>query len=97
MHILLTGSVLLVVLLAFLVALLVALRFHLGQLQSIVNMYMCIRIFYTCHAFSTVASGIKTHDSESRGQEEAGRTRRTSELFTRSTALKFVNALNKPP
>ena len=41
---------------------------------------------------------IKTHDSESRGQEEAaGRTRRTSELFTRSTALKFVNALNKPP
>ena len=41
--------------------------------------------------------GIKTHGSESRGQEEAGRTRRTSELFTRSTALKFVNALNKPP
>ena len=40
---------------------------------------------------------IKTHDSESRGQKEAGRTRRTSELFTRSTALKFVNALNKPP
>ena len=40
---------------------------------------------------------IKTHDSESRGQEEAGRTRRTNELFTRSTALKFVNALNKPP
>ena len=39
---------------------------------------------------------IKTHD-KSRGQEEAGRTRRTSELFTRSTALKFVNALNKPP
>ena len=40
---------------------------------------------------------IKTHDSESRGQEEVGRTRQTSELFTRSTALKFVNALNKPP
>ena len=40
---------------------------------------------------------IKTHDSESRGQEEAGRTQRTSELFTRSIALKFVNALNKPP
>ena len=40
---------------------------------------------------------IKTHDSESRGQEEADRTRRTSELFTRSTTLKFVNALNKPP
>ena len=40
---------------------------------------------------------IKTHDSESRGQEEAGRTRRMSVLFTGSTALKFVNALNKPP
>ena len=40
---------------------------------------------------------IKTHDSESRGQEEAGRMQRTSELFTCSTALKFVNALNKPP
>ena len=44
-----------------------------------------------------LARDIKTHDSESRGQEEAGRTRRTSELFTRSTALKLVNALNKPP
>ena len=32
---------------------------------------------------------IKTHDSESRGQEEAGRMRRTSELFTRSIALKL--------
>ena len=40
---------------------------------------------------------IKTHDSESRGQEEAGRTPRMSELFTGSTALKLVNALNKPP
>ena len=39
---------------------------------------------------------IKTHDSESRGQEVAGRTQRTSELFTHSTTLKFVNALNKP-
>ena len=33
---------------------------------------------------------IKTHDSESRGQEEAGRTRRMSVLFTGSTAVKFV-------
>ena len=40
---------------------------------------------------------IKTHDSESLGQEEAGRTRRTSELFTCSTSLKFANILNKPP
>ena len=40
---------------------------------------------------------IKTHGSESRGQEAAVRDKRASELFTRSTALKFVNALNKPP
>ena len=42
---------------------------------------------------------IKTQDSESRGQEEAGRiyTRRMSVLFTGSTGVKFVDALNKPP
>ena len=40
---------------------------------------------------------IKTHDSESRGQEEAGRTRQMSVLFTGNTAMKFVNTLNKPP
>ena len=40
---------------------------------------------------------IKTHDSESRGQEEAGRTRRMSVLFTGNTGVKFVNALNKSP
>ena len=40
---------------------------------------------------------IKTHDSESRGQEEAGRTRQMSVLFTGNTGVKFVNALNKPP
>ena len=40
---------------------------------------------------------IKTHDSESRGQEEAGRTRRMSVLFTGNTGVKFVNALNKLP
>ena len=40
---------------------------------------------------------IKTHGSESRGQEEAGRTRQMSVLFTRSTAMKLVNTLNKPP
>ena len=40
---------------------------------------------------------IKTHDSESRGQEEAGRMRRMSVLFTSSSTVKFVNALNKPP
>ena len=40
---------------------------------------------------------IKTHGSESRGQEEAGRTQRMSELFTGSTTVRLVNALNKPP
>ena len=44
-----------------------------------------------------IQTHIKTHGSESRVQEEAGRTRRTSELFTGSTAVKFVNALNKLP
>ena len=47
--------------------------------------------------FKGLMFSIKTHDSELRVQEEAGRMQRTSELFTRSTALKFVNALNKPP
>ena len=40
---------------------------------------------------------IKTQDSESRGQEEAGHTRRMSVLFTGSTGVKFVNTPNKPP
>ena len=43
---------------------------------------------------------IKTHDSESRGQEEAGRTQlRVSYLYVYiiSTAVKFVDALNNPP
>ena len=41
---------------------------------------------------------IKTHDSESQGQEEAGRTRRTSVLFTGSYhCSELVNAVNKPP
>ena len=34
---------------------------------------------------------------ELQGQEEAGRTQRTSELFTGSTTLKFTKALNKLP
>ena len=49
------------------------------------------RIPIGCNTF------IKTHDSESRGQEEAGRTRRMSVLFIGNTGVKFVNALNKPP
>ena len=39
---------------------------------------------------------IKTHNSESQGKEEAGHTRRMNELFTGSTTVKFVNAVNKP-
>ena len=46
---------------------------------------------------TTHSHDIKTHDSESRGQEEAGHTRRMSVLFTGNTGVKFVNALNKPP
>ena len=47
---------------------------------------------------------IKTHDSESRGQEEAAIIRETkirdhalSELFTRKTFQKIATALTKPP
>ena len=43
-----------------------------------------------------IASYIKTHGSESQGQEKAGHAQQTSELFTGSTGLKLVNALNKP-
>ena len=39
-----------------------------------------------------------THGSESWGQEEAGlRDEPVSYLQVRSTAVKLVNALNKPP
>ena len=51
--------------------------------------YICTIIIMYKYPF------IKTHDSESRGQEEAGHMQRMSELFTHSTTLKFVNALNK--
>ena len=53
------------------------------------NLYIYIYIY--------IYISIKTHDSESRGQEEAGRMRRMSVLYTSNTAVKFVNALNKPP
>ena len=57
------------------------------------------RVFVKFKSSCTVSliHEIKTHDSESRGEEEAGRTQRMSVLFTGSTAVKFVNALNKPP
>ena len=46
---------------------------------------------------------IKTHDSESRGQEETAiiretkNTRPLSELFTRKSVHKTTNAVVKPP
>ena len=46
---------------------------------------------------------IKTHDSESRGQEETAiiretkNTRPLSELFTRKSVKKLTNTLVKPP
>ena len=43
---------------------------------------------------AAISDIIKTQYSESRGQEEAGRTRRMSVLFKGNTAIKFVNALN---
>ena len=52
-----------------------------------------VNLYILCPNYSY----IKTHNSESRGQEEASRTRRMSVLFTGSTGVKFVNALNKPP
>ena len=56
---------------------------------------------YTKHQWwvsnKIISLHIKAHDSESRGQEEAGRVRRTSELFTCSTAVKLANALIKLP
>ena len=61
-------------------------------------MYICLYVQYIILPIMTAYTmAIKTHDSESRGQEEAGCTRRTSVLFTGNTALKLVNALNKPP
>ena len=68
--------------------------------DKVINSFVNNKVVAFCMGFNGTTQNmqyIKTHDSESRGQEEAGRTRRTSELFTRSTALKFVNALNKPP
>ena len=70
------------------------------QSKQYVFGFVCLKYKESCYLVKKMiirSKSIKTHGSESRGQEEAGCTRRTSELFTRSTALKFVNALNKPP
>ena len=63
-----------------------------------VSLYAIANVSYEISVCSWLYlhDSVETHDSESRGQEEAGCTRRTSELFTRSTAVKLVNALNKP-
>ena len=65
----------------------------LGQMSE------CDVVFewYHMYLYFTILFFIKTHDSELRGQEEAGRMRRMSVLFTGSTGVKFVNALNKLP
>ena len=68
-------------------------KLHVCSIRVFVNNYV-FSIWVWLYKFKL----IKTHGSESRGQEEACRpTRRTSELFTGSTAVKLVNALNKPP
>ena len=62
--------------------------------QSLFWLDLSIHQIFPCQNFVRVNSPnsrytviyIKTHDSESRGQEEAGRMRRTSELFTGNTA-----------
>ena len=69
-------------------------------------MVACINVLYPmenqhCAAFKLML-WIKTHDSESRGQEaaiirETKITRPLSELFTSKTAKKIANALAKLP
>ena len=55
------------------------------------------------HAKKLIQHEIKSHDSESQGQEEAAIIRKTkvtqplSELFTRKTTKKIANALAKLP
>ena len=56
----------------------------------------CSGDFNLVYEIKCIDHVIKTHGCESRGQEEAGRMQRTSELFTGSIAVDFVNALNKP-
>ena len=62
-----------------------------------------LRIVITIHNLTYRVGGIKTHDSESRGQEETAiiretkNTRPLSELFTRKSVKKLTNALVKPP
>ena len=58
---------------------------------------------HICDRICQKGSYIKTHDSESRGQEETAiiretkNTRPLSELFTRKSVHKTTNAVVKPP
>ena len=57
-----------------------------------------IHIYVHTYIHTQIHTYIKTHDSESRGQEEAGLCDEPVIInFTGSTAVNFVNALNKPP
>ena len=67
---------------------------------------ICINLNFRYTMIKTVMRGcfkIKTHDSESRGQEETAiiretkNTRPLSELFTRKFVQKITNALVKLP
>ena len=68
--------------------------------HTCIHMCMCMCILFVIYNILYV---IKTHDSESRGQEEAAiiretkNTRPLSELFTRKTVQKITTALTKPP
>ena len=68
-----------------------------GQSEALWPSDKANREKYTINYCAFQNAKIKTHDSESRGQEEAGRMRRMSVLFTGNTGVKFVNTLNKPP
>ena len=57
--------------------------------ESVIRLFMWYDI--------NLANQIKTHDSESRGQEEAQQRDHCRDLFTRSTTLKLANVLAKPP
>ena len=65
------------------------------------RLHLCYQQWYVVRV--CVHTCIKTHDSESRGQEETAiiretkNTRPLSELFTRKFVQKITNALVKPP
>ena len=74
----------------------------LRQFAMVKSFYILYGIYFNrrytdTHITFYINTYIKTHDSELRGQEVAGHMRRTSELFTGSIGLKFVNTLNKLP